>query len=277
MPIRDSETTGVGRYPAIGLQGRVSDVLDKLCEPDPSDADLMRTLELRLSPYAGSDAHSVYGPVARYVMSETAADWVTVGFGPTARHALVIAEQAGVTARVLAPLALTLWLAEQDDVLAGHVQAVRDLASAHRRGAREWLSTHPAPGPVVAVRAVTQTQDEITYADGRTAYRHVEPGELRLSPSNPSRVGWREKIDPGIKVSPRKLPFRAPNQCWRCSVEFDCYGSTELDPDCVCCASGHADPDRPEFRCDRIGCRFPAGPPHQHGDDVTDALMRAFR
>jgi hypothetical protein len=120
-------TTSPPKYPAIGLQGRVADALDALCRPDadgfaesvpPDDGDrwswsaIVRMVTDRLGPYAGADADSVYGPVARYVMAETAADWVTVGYGPMTRHALIVAERAGVTARCVAPYVMTLWLSD---------------------------------------------------------------------------------------------------------------------------------------------------------------------
>jgi hypothetical protein len=133
-------TTSPPRYPAIGLQGRVADALDALCRPDadgfaesvpPDDGDrwswsaIVRMVTDRLGPYAGADADSVYGPVARYVMAETASDWVTVGYGPMTRHALIVAEQAGVTARCVAPYAVTLWLSD-----AVHARTIRQAVSA---------------------------------------------------------------------------------------------------------------------------------------------------
>jgi hypothetical protein len=182
-------TTPPPKYPAIGLQGRVADALDALCRPDadgftesvpPDDGDrwswsaLVQMVTDRLGPYAGADADSVYGPVARYVMAEAASDWVTVGYGPMTRHALIVAEQAGVTARCVAPYAVTLWLSD-----AVHVRTARQ--------ADYWNGDGR-----FRVGAVTATQDRITYPDGRTAYVDVGRGEMRgVRPANSNRVAFR--------------------------------------------------------------------------------------
>lgn len=241
-------TTPPPQYPAIGLQGRVGDALDALCRPDadgfaqsvpPDDGDrwswsaIVRMVTDRLGPYAGADADSVYGPVARYVMAETAADWVTVGYGPMTRHALIVAEQAGVTARCVAPYAVTLWLSDA----AGERAASIGQRAASAPGV-PW-GNH-VDGVAFRVDPVTATQDQITYPDGRAVHMHVGRGEFRDSrPANSNRVAFRVQPSdnrtarvPGDALTPGDVIERMGNGIVRLDGSVSHYPFGWV-PDCV--------------------------------------------